>query len=69
MASSSKYVIENNHTTDVRAKQKAALHDMIKVYQSGKGIKKDKKMEALIKSDTEGNLDKWLEENLKMQSR
>jgi hypothetical protein len=69
MASSSKYVIENNHTTDVRAKQKAALHDMIKVYQSGKGIKKDKKMEALIKSDTEGNLDKWLEENLKMESR
>ena len=69
LASSAKYVIENNHSTDVRAKQKAALHDMIKVYQSGKGIKKDKKVEEMIKADKNGNLDKWLEENMKMENR
>ena len=66
MASSAKYVLENNYSTDVRAKQKAALHDMITVYKRGQGIKKDKKMEKLIKSDEEGKIDQWLAENLKM---
>ena len=69
LASSAKYVIENNHSTDVRAKQKAALHDMIKVYQSGQGIKKDKKMDEVTKADKNGNLDKWIEENIKMDNR
>jgi hypothetical protein len=31
MASSARYVLENNYSTDMRAKHKAALHDMIKV--------------------------------------
>lgn len=69
MASSAKYVLENNNTTDMRAKHKAALHDMIAVYQSGKGIQRDKKMEKLIKSDSEGKLDEWLDDNLKIAAR
>ena len=66
MAGSAKYVLENNYSKDMRAKHKAALKGMIAVYKSGKGIKKDKKMEKLIKSDEEGKLDEWLSENLKI---
>jgi len=66
MASFAKHVLENNYSKDVRANQKAALHDMISVYKTGKGIKKDKKMEKLIKADDEGKLDEWLAENLKI---
>jgi hypothetical protein len=69
MAGSAKYVLENNYSTDMRAKHKATLHDMIQVYKSGKGIKKDKKMEKLIKSEEEGKMDEWLDQNLKIGSR
>ena len=66
MAGCARYVLENNYSTDMRAKHKAALKGMIEVYKSGKGIKKDKKMEKLIKSEEEGKLDEWLAENLKI---
>ncbi|MBX9785169.1 MAG: hypothetical protein K2X48_17920 [Chitinophagaceae bacterium] len=64
MAGSAQYVLENNYSKDIRAKHKAALKGMIEVYKSGKGIKKDKKMEALIKADEEGRLDEWLDKNM-----
>jgi len=66
MASSARYVLENNNSKDMRAKHKAALHDMISVYKAGKGINKDKKMEKLIKADDDGKLDDWLADNLKV---
>lgn len=69
MASCARYVLENNYSKDMRAKQKAALHDMISVYKSGKGIKKDRKMEKLMKSEQQGQLDEWLAENLKVGGR
>ena len=69
MAGCAKYVLENNYSKDMRAKHKAALHDMISVYKAGKGIRKDKKMEKLIKMDEEGKMDEWLEENLKVNPR
>jgi hypothetical protein len=65
MACCSKYVLENNYSKDISAKNKAALHDMISVYKKGIGINKDKKMDKLIKSDEEGKLDEWLAENMK----
>lgn len=66
MSGCARYVLENNYSKDMRAKHKAALKGIIEVYKSGKGIKKDKKMEKLIKSDEEGKLDDWLAENLKV---
>jgi hypothetical protein len=69
MAGCAKFVLETNYSNDMRAKHKAALHDMISVYKSDKGIRKDKKMEKLIKSDDEGKLDEWLAENLKVGQR
>ena len=66
MAASARYVLENNYSKDMRAKHRAALRDLIVVYKTGKGIKKDKKMEKLIKSEEEGKIDEWLAENLKI---
>lgn len=66
MAACARYVLENNYSKDMRAKHRAALRDMMSVYKSGAGIKKDKKMEKLIKRDEEGKIDEWLAENLKV---
>ena len=66
MASCARYVLENQDFEDMRAKHKYALRDMIYVYQRGEGIKKDKKMEKLIKMEENDQLDEWLEENLKV---
>lgn len=67
MAGCARYVLENNYSKDMRAKHRVALRDMIAVYKSGKGIKKDKKMEKLAKSDEEGKIDEWMAENLKVE--
>ena len=69
MASSAKYVLENNYSKDMRAKHKAAIHDMMGVYQKGKAIEKDKKMEKLIESDGKGKMDEWLEKNMKIEGQ
>jgi len=69
MAASAKYVLQNNYSNDMRAKHRAALRDLIKVYKDGKGIQRDKKMEKLIKKDEKGQIDEWLEENLKIGQR
>lgn len=66
MASSAQYVLENNYSKDMRAKHKAALHDMIAIYKAGVGIKKDKKMEKLIKAVDENKLDEWIANNMKV---
>jgi hypothetical protein len=68
MAGCAQYTLENNYSKDMRAKHKFALKGMIEVYKSGKGIKKDKKMEKLIKSDEAGELDQWLADNLKVNN-
>ena len=65
MACAAQYVLENNYSKDNQTKWKAALHDMINVYKSGKGINKDKKMEKLIKADEEGKIDQWIADNFK----
>lgn len=68
MASSARYVLENNYSKDMRAKHRAALLDMIMVYKSGTGVTRDKKMDKLVKSEEDGELDKWMETNLKVNN-
>jgi len=65
MASYSKWVLENSYSKDAVAAKKAALKDMMDVYKAGVGIKKDKKMENMIKANDENKLDEWIEKNLK----
>lgn len=69
MSACARYVLENNYSKDMRAKHRAAIRDLITVYKAGKSISKDKKMEKLIKAEEAGDLDAWLEENLKVGSR
>jgi hypothetical protein len=38
------------------------------VYKRGKGIKKDKKMDKLLKAEADGTMDEWLEQNMKMKT-
>ena len=64
MAACSRYALENNYSKDKRAAQAAALRSMMKLYQLGTGVVRDKKMEKLIKTDADGKLDKWLEKNM-----
>ena len=66
MASCARYVLENNYSKDTAAKHRAALNDMILVYKAGAGIRKDKKMEKLIKSAADNKLDEWIEVNFKI---
>lgn len=66
MSACARFVLENNYSKDMRAKHRSAMRDMITVYKSGKGIKKDKKMDKLVKADENGELDAWLEEHLKI---
>jgi hypothetical protein len=68
MASCAKYVLENNYSKDMRAKHRYAMIELITVYKSGKGIRKDKKMDRLIKHYEDGKLDQWLEDNLKVNA-
>jgi hypothetical protein len=65
MASSTKYVLENNYSKSTKEKYKAALLDMIYVYKAGNGIKKDKKMEKLIQSVENEKIGDWINTNFK----
>ncbi|MGZ3922963.1 MAG: hypothetical protein ACXVBJ_04300 [Flavisolibacter sp.] len=67
MASCARYVLENNYSSDMNAKHKAALHEMVTVYKSGIGIEKDKKMEKLSKADEQGRLEEWIGNNMKVE--
>jgi hypothetical protein len=67
MAGCARYVLENNYSRDMRAKHKAALKGMMDIYQKGKGIARDRKMERLIKSEADGKMDKWLDDYLKIE--
>ncbi|HYV92524.1 MAG TPA: hypothetical protein VE978_12090 [Chitinophagales bacterium] len=58
-----RYVLENNFPKKTREEQKAGLRAMIKGYQNGAHINRDKKMEALIAADKNGKLDDWLEKH------
>jgi hypothetical protein len=66
MAASSRYVLENNYSADKKAMYRFAMRSLIKVYNSGQGISKDKQMEKAVKADEEGKLDEWIASKLKV---
>jgi len=66
-AGCARYVLENNYSKDMRAKHKFALGVMIRAYKAGKGMNKDKNMDALVKAEADGKLDAWLDKNLKIE--
>ena len=61
-----KYALEHPEDKDDEVKcNVAGIRSAIKVYQLGGEIKKDKKMEKLIKLDKNGKLEEWVREQLK----
>jgi hypothetical protein len=66
-AGCSLYVLENNYSTDIRAKHRFALEAMMKYYENN-SMKKDKKMKTLIKQNKEGKLNEWIEINMPVRS-
>jgi hypothetical protein len=65
MAACARYSLENNYSKDMKAQQKAAILSMINAYKTAHGIKKDKKMDKIVKASDEGTLDDWLAKNFK----
>jgi hypothetical protein len=65
MTACARYSLENGYSKDMRAQQKAAILSMINAYKSANGIKKDKKMDKIVKANDEGKLDEWLQQNFK----
>lgn len=59
-----KYALQNEYTTDVLQCNLAGVMSMIKVYKTGK-LKKDKKMDELVKLETDGKLESWLKDQIK----
>lgn len=63
MAGWTKYSLENNYSNDVLQGNLAGIRSAIHIYSKG-GLKKDKKMDRLIKLDENDELDKWVSEQL-----
>lgn len=60
-----RYVLQSKNSPDKFECHLAGLRDILRVYQRGKGVKKDKKIEKLIALDRqEGKLDEWLRKTL-----
>lgn len=59
-----KYALQNEYTTDALQCNLAGVQSMIKVYKTGK-LKKDKKMDELVKLDADGKLETWLKGQIK----
>lgn len=66
-AGCSLFVLEHDHSRDIRAKHRFALQAMMDFYKSDKGTRKDKKMKELIKETENGRLDEWLQKNIPLQ--
>lgn len=59
-----KYALQNEYTTDALQCNLAGVLSMIKVYKAGK-LKKDKKMDELVKLEADGKLESWLKDQIK----
>lgn len=59
-----KYSLTNSYDKDEFKGNISGIESVIKVYQNGKGIKKDKKILKVIKLKEEGKLENWLNEQL-----
>lgn len=59
-----RYALQNEYTTDALQCNLAGVMSMIKVYKAGK-LKKDKKMDELVKLEADGKLESWLKDQIK----
>lgn len=55
-----KYSLQNSYSKDPVKCNLAGIKSVIKVYQMGNGIKKDKEVEKLIELDSKNELESWV---------
>jgi hypothetical protein len=60
-----RYTLQHPDSMDSFKGNLAGLESIIKVYQSGRGVSRDKKIEYIIDVQKEGKLKEWLEAQLK----
>ena len=60
-----KYSINNSYSNDSLKCNLAGLESLLNSYQKCKGVKKDDKIETLIKLKKENKLESWVEEQIK----
>ena len=59
-ASATRYLVQNNRPSTTLEAQIAGLETIASVYRKGNGIKKDKKMEALLLAQQKGRVKEWI---------
>jgi hypothetical protein len=62
-----KYVLENPYSKNNFQGNLAGVRSAIKVYKMGNGLKKDKAMEKIIAMEENGELEKWIKEQMEMK--
>ena len=65
MANYSRYVLENNYSTDQVKAHVAGLKAVINCYNLGGDVKKDKTLTKVIDKDKEGKLEDWVRDAVK----
>ena len=64
-----RYAIEHSKDVNKFSGNLEGLRSIIKVYQNGKGIKEDKKVEKLVKLEKDSKLEEWLRKKLDETSK
>ena len=64
LASYSRYVLENNYSSDKVKAYTAAVKSVINTYNLGGDVKKNKDLLKAIAKDKEGKLEAWVVENM-----
>jgi hypothetical protein len=59
-----KYSLQNNYSNDALQCNLAGIKSVIKVYQAGNGVKKDKDIEKLVDMDSKNELESWISSQL-----
>lgn len=59
-----RYALENNYSEDELQGNLAGLRSMIKIYKTGK-LKQDEAMQKLVELEEKGELEEWVEEQIK----
>lgn len=67
MAGWSRYALLNHYSKDVVQGNLAGIRMAMGIYKKGVGVKKDKEMEKLIKLEENGELEKWVKDQLGKQ--
>jgi hypothetical protein len=66
MSGWTRYALENNYSKDNKRGYLEGLKSVVNVYKKGIDIKKDKDVEKFVELNDKGELEVWVNENVKM---